>query len=170
GGKLTIETANTHLDETYASQEGGDVTPGQYVMIAVSDTGTGMPKDVMSKVFEPFFTTKQQGLGTGLGLSQVYGFVKQSGGHVKIYSELNEGTTIKIYLPRAHAAGDVAIPSEKPVVGSVGSETVLVVEDEPDVRSYLVETLQDLNYRVREAPDGASALALFDEDPFQIDL
>jgi CheY-like chemotaxis protein len=103
-------------------------------------------------------------------LSQVYGFVKQSGGHVKIYSEPKEGTTIKIYLPRAHGAGDIAVPSEKPVVGSAGSETVLVVEDEPDVRSYLVETLQDLNYRVREAPDGASALALFDDDPFRIDL
>jgi signal transduction histidine kinase len=168
-GKLMIETSNAFIDEGY-SQQNADIPVGQYVQIAVSDTGIGMSREVQEKAFDPFFTTKQPGLGTGLGLSQVYGFVKQSGGHVKIYSELKEGTTIKIYLPRAHAAGDVAVPSEKPVVGSVDSETVLVVEDEADVRSYLVETLQDLNYRVREAPDGASALALFDEDPFRIDL
>jgi signal transduction histidine kinase len=168
-GKLTIETSNAFIDEGY-SQQNADIPVGQYVQIAVSDTGVGMSREVQEKAFDPFFTTKQPGLGTGLGLSQVYGFVKQSGGHVKIYSEPREGTTIKIYLPRAHAAGDMAVPSEKPMVGSVGSETVLVVEDEADVRSYLVETLQDLNYRVREAPDGASALALFDEDPFRIDL
>jgi signal transduction histidine kinase len=168
-GKLTIETSNAFIDEGY-SQQNADIPVGQYVQIAVSDTGAGMSREVQEKAFDPFFTTKQPGLGTGLGLSQVYGFVKQSGGHVKIYSELKEGTTIKIYLPRAHAASDVVVPSEKPVVGSVGSETVLVVEDEADVRSYLVETLQDLNYRVREAPDGASALALLDEDPFRIDL
>jgi signal transduction histidine kinase len=168
-GKLTIETSNAFIDEGY-SQQNADIPVGQYVQIAVSDTGVGMSREVQEKAFDPFFTTKQPGLGTGLGLSQVYGFVKQSGGHVKIYSEPNDGTTIKIYLPRAHAAGDMAVPGEKPVVGSVGSETVLVVEDEADVRSYLVETLQDLNYRVREAPDGASALALFDEDPFRINL
>ncbi len=111
-----------------------------------------MPRDVQEKAFDPFFTTKQPGHGTGLGLSQVYGFVKQSGGHVKIYSEVDEGTTIKIYLPRTHVSANVTREIDVPVVGSLGSETVLVVEDEADVRSYLVETLQDLNYRVREAP------------------
>jgi CheY-like chemotaxis protein len=168
-GKLTIETSNAFIDESY-SQQNAHIPVGQYVQIAVSDSGAGMSREVQEKAFDPFFTTKQPGQGTGLGLSQVYGFVKQSGGHVKIYSELKEGTTIKIYLPRAHAAGGVAIPNDMPVVGSAGSETVLVVEDEADVRSYLVETLQDLNYRVREAPDGAAALALFDTDPFRIDL
>ncbi len=136
----------------------------------MSDTGSGMSREVQEKAFDPFFTTKQPGQGTGLGLSQVYGFVKQSGGHVKIYSEVGEGTTIKVYLPRAHVAAGVVRDSDVPVVGSVGSETVLVVEDEADVRAYLAETLQELNYRVREAPDGAAALALLDADPFPIDL
>ena len=125
-----------------------------------------MSREVQEKAFDPFFTTKQPGQGTGLGLSQVYGFVKQSGGHVKIYSEVGEGTTIKIYLPRAHvAAGSHHGRATAPVVGSLGSETILVVEDEADVRAYLVETLRDLNYRVHEAPDGAAALALFDSGP-----
>src|SRR5450756_1898094 len=117
-----------------------------------------MSREIQDKAFEPFFTTKEPGQGTGLGLSQAYGFVKQSGGHVKIYSEVGEGTTIKIYLPRAHVAAGAVRDSEMPVVGSLGSETVLVVEDEPDVRSYLVETLRDLGYRVREASDGNAAL------------
>jgi len=168
-GKLTIETSNAFVDERY-SQQNADIPVGQYVQIAVSDTGSGMSRDVREKAFDPFFTTKQPGHGTGLGLSQVYGFVKQSGGHVKIYSEVGEGTTIKVYLPRTHVSANVAREIDVPVVGSLGSETVLVVEDEADVRSYLVETLQDLNYRVREAPDGAVALALFDSDPFRIDL
>jgi CheY-like chemotaxis protein len=136
----------------------------------VSDTGLGMPKEVQERAFDPFFTTKQPGQGTGLGLSQVYGFVRQSGGHVKIYSEVDEGTTIKIYLPRAHTALDPVVDEVIALVGSRGGETILVVEDETDVRSYLVETLQDLNYRVREAADGGSALALFDSAPFQVDL
>ena len=168
-GKLTIETGNAFVDESYSQQNAG-MDIGQYVLIAVSDTGSGMSREVQEKAFDPFFTTKQPGQGTGLGLSQVYGFVKQSGGHVKIYSEFGEGTTIKVYLPRALVAAGRARPSEAPLVGSSGSETILVVEDEEDVRSYLVETLKDLNYDVREAPDGGAALALSEAAPFRIDL
>ena len=168
-GKLTIETSNAFIDESY-SQQNADIPVGQYVQISVSDTGAGMSREVQDRAFDPFFTTKQPGQGTGLGLSQVYGFVKQSGGHVKIYSEVGEGTTIKIYLPRAHVAASAERQTDTPVVGGTGSETILVVEDEADVRSYLVETLQDLNYRVHEAPDGSAALALFDADSFEVDL
>jgi signal transduction histidine kinase len=168
-GKLTIETSNAFVDELY-SQQNAEVPVGQYIQIAVSDTGPGMPKEIQEKAFDPFFTTKQPGQGTGLGLSQVYGFVKQSGGHVKIYSEVGEGTTIKIYLPRAHATVDPIKEEVVALVGSPGGETILVVEDESEVRSYLVETLHDLNYQVREAPDGVAALALFDSAPFRIDL
>jgi len=168
-GKLKIETNNVFVDEGYRQLNAG-VPSGQYVLIAVSDTGSGMPREVQEKAFDPFFTTKQPGQGTGLGLSQVYGFVKQSGGEIKIYSEVGQGTTIRIYLPRAAAALETVGQSEAPLVGSSGSETVLVVEDECDVRSYLVETLKDLNYRVREAANGAAALAQFDANPFRIDL
>src|SRR6202023_2593900 len=149
-GKLTIETSNAFIDESY-SQQNADMPVGQYVQLAVTDNGSGMSRDVQEKAFDPFFTSKQPGQGTGLGLSQVYGFVKQSGGHVKIYSEVGEGTTIKIYLPRAHAVTGTLKESDAPAVVSRGSEAILVVEDEADVRSYLVETLRDLNYRVREA-------------------
>jgi CheY-like chemotaxis protein len=168
-GKLTIETSNAFIDESY-SQQNAHIPVGQYVLISVSDTGAGMSREVAERAFDPFFTTKQPGQGTGLGLSQVYGFVKQSGGHVKIYSEVGEGTTIKIYLPRAAVAAGAEKQADTPVVGSLGSETILVVEDEADVRSYLVETLRDLNYRVREASDGAAALALLDADPFRVEL
>jgi signal transduction histidine kinase/ActR/RegA family two-component response regulator len=168
-GKLTIETSNAFIDESY-SRQNADISVGQYVQISVSDNGCGMSRDVQEKAFDPFFTTKQPGQGTGLGLSQVYGFVKQSGGHVKIYSEIDEGTTIKIYLPRARAAAVGPRESDLPLVGSLGSETILVVEDEADVRAYLVETLRDLNYRVLEAGDGVAALAHFDAAPFHIDL
>ena len=167
GGKLTIETANTYLDDAYVTQEADDVSPGQYVMIAVSDTGTGMARDVMNKVFEPFFTTKEVGLGTGLGLSQVYGFVKQSGGHVKIYSEPGEGTTIKLYLPRLLAADDSAarVPEARGTPTSSGNETILVVEDQEDVRNWAVDTLIELGYRVLQAADGPTALAALAGDP-----
>jgi signal transduction histidine kinase len=168
-GKLTIKTANAMIDERH-SLPNAEIPPGNYVEIAVSDTGLGMSKEIQEKAFDPFFTTKQPGQGTGLGLSQVYGFVRQSGGYVKIHSEVGKGTTIRICLPRAHVIIDHVRSDTGALVGSLGSETILVVEDESDVRSYLVETLQDLNYRVREAPDGASALALFDSDKPRIDL
>jgi signal transduction histidine kinase len=169
GGKLTIETANSFIDESYARQN-ADITVGQYVQIAVSDTGSGMSREIQDKAFEPFFTTKEPGQGTGLGLSQVYGFVKQSGGHVKIYSEIGEGTTIRIYLPRAQVTASAAGERDAPLLVGRGSETILVVEDEADVRSYLVETLRDLNYQVHAAADAASALALFDSGSFRVDL
>ncbi len=161
GGKLTIEGANVYLDENYAV--GAEVPPGQYVGIFVSDSGEGMPPGVLDKAFEPFFTTKDVGQGTGLGLSQVYGFVRQSGGHVKIYSEVGAGSTVKIYLPRLLAPDQVS-EGQSPVVTvpSGNGETILVVEDEPEVRSFAVEALRELQYRVLEAPDGARALRLLD--------
>jgi PAS domain S-box-containing protein len=166
GGRLTIETQNAHLDERYAAAHPG-IASGQYVLIAVSDTGAGMAADVIEKAFDPFFTTKPVGKGTGLGLSQVYGFVKQSGGHVKIYSELGQGTTIKIYLPRLIGAApghDVrAVPADLPTGDAV--EVVLVVEDEPSVRQFSVEALMELGYRVLEADGAAAALRLLDMHP-----
>ena len=158
-GKLTIETANALLDEAY-SRTHTEVTPGQYVMIAVSDTGTGMSRETVTRAFDPFFTTKAAGHGTGLGLSQVFGFVKQSGGHVKIYSEPGEGTTVKLYLPRFQAVGTV-ITSEPPAAQeSATGESIVVVEDHDDVRAFAVEMLTALGYRVSAAADGASALRL----------
>jgi len=156
-GKLTIETANAFLDATYASQH-ADVIAGQYVMIAVSDTGIGMSKEVAARAFDPFFTTKSDGQGTGLGLSQVFGFVKQSGGHVKIYSEPGEGTTIKVYLPRF--AANAPLVSIEPLVtqDSANGESILVVEDNEDVRTFAVEMLTSLGYRVSGTADGPTAL------------
>jgi two-component system, NtrC family, sensor kinase len=169
GGKLTIETGNAFLDEHYCETAEG-VKPGQYVMISVTDTGSGMSKEVIDKAFEPFFTTKPAGSGTGLGLSQVYGFVKQSGGHIRIYSEVGEGTTVKIYLPRTFAqskAVSVSATSDKIPTGS--QETVLVVEDDPDVRAYVAETLSMLNYRVKQAADAETAINILN-DSTSIDL
>src|ERR1043165_7016151 len=146
GGKLTLETANVHLDEQYAATQ-AEVVPGQYVMLAVTDNGSGMTAEVKAKAFDPFFTTKDIGHGTGLGLSQVYGFVKQSRGHVKIYSEIGEGTTIKIYLPRAHSASATEeVELHDTVARGSLRETILVVEDDEDVRSYSCDTLRDLGY------------------------
>ncbi|MBU3077397.1 response regulator [Sphingomonas sp. XMGL2] len=173
GGELTIETANARLDENYAAAQ-AEVPPGQYVMIAVTDNGSGMPREVIQRAFEPFFTTKEVGKGTGLGLSMIYGFVKQSGGHIKIYSEQNEGTTIKIYLPRLMSAA--IEPEEEParlargLEGSPRRETVLVVEDDDDVRAYTVDCLGELGYRVLEAHDGLSALRLIERQERPIDL
>jgi PAS domain S-box-containing protein len=158
GGKLTLETANVALDETYV-QGNPEVKPGSYVMIAVSDTGHGIPAALVDKVFEPFFTTKEVGKGTGLGLSMVYGFVKQSGGHIKIYSEIGHGTTIKIYLPRAHALADVAALVAVHATGLPGgAETVLVVEDDPLVRDYVVAQLKSLGYATLAAANAVAAL------------
>ncbi|MBE7184776.1 MAG: response regulator [Methylobacterium mesophilicum] len=159
-GKLTIELSNAHLDDAYARTH-DEVTPGQYVMLAVSDTGCGMAPEIVDKVFEPFFSTKAEGKGSGLGLSMVYGFVKQSGGHVKIYSEVGHGTTIKLYLPRATQSEDVEVEAHLgPVTG--GTETVLVVEDDDEVRATVVEMLSDLGYRVLKAVDAASALIVIE--------
>jgi PAS domain S-box-containing protein len=165
GGKLTLETANVFLDESYAASQ-VEVVPGQYVMIAVTDSGSGMTPDVLAKAFDPFFTTKDVGHGTGLGLSQVYGFAKQSGGHVKIYSEIGEGTTVKLYFPRVHAAISHD-ESEGAQVVARGSahETILVVEDDTDVRSYSCDTLRELGYNVLEAKDGHAGLKLLDSHP-----
>ncbi len=161
GGKLTIELANAYLDESYA-KENMEAAGGQYVMIAVSDTGEGMSPDVMAHAFEPFYSTKAEGQGTGLGLSQVYGFVKQSGGHVKIYSEPGVGTTVKLYFPRSKAAPQWTSPARvEPAEG--GDETVLVVEDDDGVRAAVTDMLSDLGYVVLRAENAEQALELLKE-------
>ena len=166
GGRLTIETANVHLDDDYAATH-AELKSGQYVMIAVSDTGVGMTAEVAAKAFDPFFTTKDIGKGTGLGLSQVYGFMRQSGGHVQLYSDPGHGTTLKLYLPRAAVtvAAEVSEPPVSTPRAPTRRGTILVVEDEDDVRSFTSEVLRDLGYGVLEAADGASALALLAENP-----
>ncbi len=170
GGKLTIETSNTHLDHGYVAQN-SEVSPGQYVVICVSDTGSGMDQRTLDRVFEPFFTTKDVGRGTGLGLSMVYGFVKQSGGHVKIYSEPGEGTTVKIYLPRLRGSFAEDVAEAEPIVPEgTREETILVCEDDDDVRAYSVEVLRELGYRVLEAHDGPSALRLLERQESRVDL
>jgi CheY-like chemotaxis protein len=166
GGKLTIETANTSLDETYAAQH-VDVPAGQYVLLAVSDTGQGMPADVVAKAFEPFFTTKELGKGTGLGLSQVLGFVKQSGGHVKIYSEPHHGTTIKIYLPRFFGVVDELVPIAPTEPAALGQrdEVVLVVEDEERMLQVSCDAFRELGYTVLHAGGPIAALRVMDTHP-----
>src|SRR4029077_14439074 len=162
GGKLTIETGNTYLDDDYAAMN-AEVTAGQYVLIAVSDTGQGMPEAVMSRAFEPFYTTKSEGKGTGLGLSQVYGFVKQTGGHVKIYSQPGRGTTVKVYLPRPLVEAPIEEPPSRPDFSVLGEgQTILLVEDDDDVREYTRVALTSLGYRVLEASDGMSALQVLE--------
>jgi CheY-like chemotaxis protein len=166
GGKLMLETATIVLDEPYA-QLNADVRPGTYAMIAVSDTGTGMSPEVRDKVFEPFFTTKDAGKGTGLGLSMVYGFVKQSGGHIKVYSEEGHGTTIRLYLPIAMGRVDAAVPAVAPAQGA--GETILVVEDDDLVRGFVVAQLHSLGYRTFSAADSCAALAYVDRgQPFDV--
>lgn len=169
GGRLTIETTNAHIDEIYAAAH-AEVLPGQYVALSVSDTGIGMDAETLRRAFEPFFTTKPVGKGTGLGLSQTYGFVKQSGGHVKIYSEVGHGTTVKIYLPRLeHSTAEPEALRSGPVPDGTENETILVVEDDESVRLYSVEVLRELGYRVIEAADGPSALRVL-EGQTKIDL
>ena len=167
GGKVTIETANAHLDDAYAmSRE--DVRAGQYVLIALGDTGSGMPPEVIAKAFDPFFTTKPVGRGTGLGLSQVYGFAKQSNGHCAIYSEPGHGTTVKLYLPRLVRTVAPVQPVMQVVAGPVvapSGETILLVEDEPLVREFSAAVLREVGYRVIEAGDGPSGLAALGEHP-----
>jgi CheY-like chemotaxis protein len=167
GGVLTIETAAAHLDETYAAAN--DIDAGDYVMLAVTDSGAGMPPEVVERVFEPFFTTKEVGRGTGLGLSMVYGFVKQSGGHMRVYSEVGHGTTVKIFLPPAAAGAPSAEPPASAQDLPGGGETVLVVEDDPQVRRLTAHRLGDLGYRVIECADGPGAMAIL-ESAQPIDL
>lgn len=156
GGQLLIETRNVILDQDYVSQN-PDVAVGAYAMLAVTDTGTGIPPDALEKVFEPFFTTKEVGRGTGLGLSMVYGFIKQSNGHIKVYSELNRGTSIKMYLPRADGTVE-AQPVASAASLATGNERLLVVEDNADVRARICEILRGLGYTVDEAADGMAGL------------
>jgi signal transduction histidine kinase len=167
GGRLTVEILNASLDEAYVSQTDG-VTAGQYAQIAVSDTGQGMSTQTRERAFEPFFTTKGDGKGSGLGLSMVYGFVRQSGGHVRIYSEAGHGTTVRIYLPRStrHIAAAAAGP---PVALVGGNQTVLVVEDDAEVRNAAVAVLEGLGYRCLEAADAQAALEILG-DGSSIDL
>jgi PAS domain S-box-containing protein len=168
GGALVIETSNAVLDENYAAQN-VEVTPGEYVAVSITDSGAGMPPEVLERAFEPFFTTKEVGRGTGLGLSMVYGFAKQSRGHVKIYSEIGHGTRVMVYLPRA-AGAEVLAEAEPPVrAHPFGRETILVVEDSDAVRKVAVRILRGLGYQVREAADGPSALAILREEG-EIDL
>lgn len=170
GGKITIEAANVFLDEAYA-RSNPEISSGQFVVICVADTGTGMPPEVIDRAFEPFFTTKEPGQGTGLGLSQVYGFVKQSGGHIKIYSEPGQGTTVKIYFPRLLAREMQAEdePAE-PVAHGEQGETILLVEDDRDLRDYMAEVLRGLKYNVLAAPDAESALDIVERRHLRIDL
>lgn len=175
GGRLTIETANAFLDDAYAVRAGGDFKPGQFIMVAVSDTGTGITPEVRDKIFEPFFTTKAVGSGSGLGLSMVYGFVKQSGGHVQVYTEPGEGTSFKLYFPRLpddttvpawEAPADSLVTAAQPVSQR---ERILLVEDDEDVRRYVAEALRDLGYRVETAPQASTALTLLETDtPFDL--
>jgi signal transduction histidine kinase/ActR/RegA family two-component response regulator len=169
GGKLTIETAKVELDANYAANH-PEVRPGPYLLIAVSDTGTGMPSDVMARVFDPFFTTKPFGRGSGLGLSMVYGFVKQSGGHVTVYSELGQGTSFKLYLPHHLEAGAEVAPVIAAVQAEGGAgERILLVEDDPDVRDYVATALRGLGYHIIEAADASAALAIL-SSPEPVDL
>jgi signal transduction histidine kinase len=163
GGTLTIETANAHLDDAYANAN-AEVAPGQYVLIAVSDTGAGMEHEVIARAFEPFFTTKQRGQGTGLGLSMTFGYVKQIGGHLKIYSEIGRGTTVKLYLPRALAQGAAAaesVPTLEPAAAGSGP-VVLVVEDDPVVREFAISACREVGCTVYHAENGAQALGVLE--------
>ena len=169
GGRITVETANRWMDRAAAATHG--LPPGRYISLCVSDTGTGMSSDVVARAFEPFFTTKPLGTGTGLGLSMIYGFVRQSGGQVRIYSEVGQGTNVCLYLPRYEGEIDDADVGSRdaPALRAEAGETVLVVDDEPSVRMLVTETLEDLGYAAIEAADGPSGLRLLRSDA-RIDL
>ncbi|HEY5364731.1 MAG TPA: ATP-binding protein, partial [Aestuariivirga sp.] len=169
GGKLTIETSAVVLDKNYADKN-VEVTPGPYVMIAVTDTGEGMKPEVQEKVFQPFYTTKPQGKGTGLGLSMVYGFIKQSGGHISIYSEVGHGTSVKMFLPRQIATTDTVVDAGVVVAADPARKAkILVVEDQEAVRAVACGFLEDFGYEIVEAGDGFQALAVLQEQQ-DIDL
>jgi PAS domain S-box-containing protein len=163
GGRLTIETSNSRLDDGYAVAQ-DDVEPGQYVLLAISDTGTGMAPEVIEHAFDPFFTTKEVGKGSGLGLSMIYGFVKQSGGHARIYSELGEGTTMKIYLPRSAAGTQPEISTQAVTDTAARGEVIMVAEDDAEVRRVAISILDDLGYEVLEADTADVALAQMELD------
>jgi PAS domain S-box-containing protein len=167
GGKLTLETTNVVIDQSY-SDTNQEIEPGEYLLLAVSDTGTGMSQSIRQKVFEPFFTTKGIGKGTGLGLSMVYGFVKQSGGHIKIYSEEGHGTTFRIYFPRAGGLADQPGQLFREARNVGGTETILVVEDDPMVRASAATQLTSLGYKTLFASNAAEALAIANEEPFDL--
>jgi CheY-like chemotaxis protein len=169
GGRLTIETANRWLDASAGMER--DLSPGQYVSLAVTDSGTGMSKETIGRIFEPFFTTKPLGQGTGLGLSMIYGFVRQSNGQIRVCSELGQGTTMCLYFPRHHGAASNRVTADEATTGvETGSgETILVIDDEPTVRSLMVDVLQDAGYRVLEAIDGPGGLRMLRSDT-RIDL
>ncbi len=156
-GKVTVECGNIYIDELYAAKQ-PDLKPGQYVVISVSDTGSGMTAETLSRAFDPFFTTKPAGQGTGLGLSQVFGFIKQSGGHVSIYSEVNQGTTVKLYLPRAYGQAHKVEIEYRPSAKRGNGEQILVVEDDRDVRQFVAEGLTELNYKVTTVDSAEQAL------------
>jgi nitrogen-specific signal transduction histidine kinase/CheY-like chemotaxis protein len=169
GGTLTIETKNTHLDADYAALN-PEVVPGDYVLLEVSDTGIGMSQETLAQAFEPFFTTKEVGRGTGLGLSMVFGFVKQSQGHVKIYSEPGHGTVVRLYLPRAEKAATNGTHAERPAMEPPRNETVLVVEDNEGVRAVVSRQLRDLGYKVVEADGPRRALDLLTNADLAVDV
>jgi signal transduction histidine kinase len=169
GGQLMIETQNVEIEGS-ASLASSELKPGSYVILCVSDTGCGMDKEILERAFEPFFTTKDVGQGTGLGLSQVYGFVKQSGGHVRLYSEVGQGTSAKIYLPRFVGAVPEEAEAVVSVTSSAGKERILVVVDQSDVRAFSIQVLRDLGYQVLEAPDGPMALQILQQQQGNIDL
>ena len=165
GGTLTITTSNRQLDEDYTAAH-ADLAPGDYALIEVSDTGSGIPAEMLNHIFDPFFTTKEQGKGTGLGLSMVFGFIKQSAGHINVYSEMGHGTTFRLYLPRDKTAADATEALK--ISMRKGHETVLAVEDNEGLRRVVVRQLNDLGYRVREASDGPAALKILEREPVDL--
>jgi CheY-like chemotaxis protein len=171
GGKLTLEASNVHLDHAYSNHH-AEVAPGHYVVLSVIDTGHGMDEETLARAFEPFFTTKEVGRGTGLGLSMVYDFIKQSGGHVQITSGTGAGTAVKVFLPRSSQTLPDRRPDAAPIRAKREStgETILVAEDSDDVRAYMVECLRGMGYRVLEAHDGESALRLLGRLDISVDL